>query len=185
MIGFGSLFFNNIFTNWYNFSLIDSEFLSVFIKNIPLVFSIVGSIASLALINCYYIDKNFILNAKLTNISLYKFLNKKWYVDQLVNELIVLKIINFGYNFTFQLVDKGFIEKLGPTGIVSFIFRISANLTSINSGFVYNSLYVIIFFAFCFLFYFASFFWNFFAIVNINFFLIIFSWIILTLFLIK
>jgi len=137
--------------------LIDSEFLSSFIKNIPLVFSIIGSITSLALINCIFVDKNYVLSIKLANILLYKFLNKKWYIDQLVNELIVMKTINFGYNFTFRLIDKGFIEKLGPTGLVSFIFRVSGNIISTNTGFVYNSLFVIIIFAFVFWLFFVTF----------------------------
>jgi len=122
------------------------------------LFSIVGSVLSLILINCIFIDKNSVLNLKLANISVYKFLNKKWYVDQLVNELIVLKIITFGYNFTFQLIDKGFIEKLGPTGVVSFIFRVSGNFISVNTGFIYNSLFVIIFFTFCYWLFFVAFF---------------------------
>ena len=40
IIGLGSLFFNTIFINYYNFNLIDSEFLPSLIKNIPLIFTI-------------------------------------------------------------------------------------------------------------------------------------------------
>lgn len=79
IIGLGSNYFNNIGTNFYNFNLIDSEFLLAFIKNIPLIFTISGSLASLALINCFFFDKKFIYNQKLTKLSrfFYIFLNKK------------------------------------------------------------------------------------------------------------
>ena len=79
MIGLGSLFFNNIFTNYYNFNLIDSEFLPSLIKNIPLIFTILGSFCSLLLINCLFIDKSTIFKQKLTLPArlFYIFLNKK------------------------------------------------------------------------------------------------------------
>ena len=57
MIGLGSLFYNNTYTNFYNFNMLDSEFLSGFIKNIPLIFTIVGAFFALVLINCYSTDK--------------------------------------------------------------------------------------------------------------------------------
>jgi NADH-ubiquinone oxidoreductase chain 5 len=58
MIGLGSLFYNNTYTNFYNFNMLDSEFLSGFIKNIPLIFTIVGAFFALVLINCYSTDIN-------------------------------------------------------------------------------------------------------------------------------
>jgi NADH-ubiquinone oxidoreductase chain 5 len=38
IIGVGSLFFNQTYTNFYNFNLLDAEFLPTLIKNIPLFF---------------------------------------------------------------------------------------------------------------------------------------------------
>jgi len=57
MIGLGSLFFNNIYTSYYNFCLIDSEFLSAIIKNIPFVFTCLGAFLSFLLIHCFSISK--------------------------------------------------------------------------------------------------------------------------------
>jgi NADH-ubiquinone oxidoreductase chain 5 len=79
MIGLGSLFFNNVHTNFYNFNLVDSEFLDSLIKNIPFIFTILGALLSLLLINCLNINKNTVFNFKLQAIpkGLYIFLNKK------------------------------------------------------------------------------------------------------------
>ena len=65
VIGLGCLLFNNIFINYDNFILIDSEFLPAFIKNIPLLFTICGIVLSLFLINCFNVNKDFVLHLKL------------------------------------------------------------------------------------------------------------------------
>ena len=73
-------------------------------------------------------NKDFILDFKLQPAprSLYTFLNKKWHFDQIVNELLVVKIMNFGYSLTFQSLDKGLIERAGPTGFTATVFTSSS-----------------------------------------------------------
>jgi NADH-ubiquinone oxidoreductase chain 5 len=79
IIGLGSLFFNQIHTNFYNFNMCDSEFLPAFIKNIPLIFTVSGAFLSLLLINCYSMNKNYLFTQKLSKSFrfIYIFLNKK------------------------------------------------------------------------------------------------------------
>jgi NADH-ubiquinone oxidoreductase chain 5 len=79
IIGVGSLFFNQTYTNFYNFNLLDAEFLPTLIKNIPLFFTIAGASLSFLLINCYSMNKNYIYDLKMTPIFrfIYTFLNKK------------------------------------------------------------------------------------------------------------
>jgi NADH-ubiquinone oxidoreductase chain 5 len=79
MIGLGSLFFNNVYTNYFNFCLIDSEFLSSLIKNIPFVFTCCGAVLSFILIHCFSVKKQLVMDFKLQPIPklLYTFLNKK------------------------------------------------------------------------------------------------------------
>jgi NADH-ubiquinone oxidoreductase chain 5 len=79
IIGLGSLYFNQTYTNFYNFNMLDSEFLPAIIKNIPLFFTISGSVLSLVLINCYSVNKNYIYSCKMTKQFrfIYTFLNKK------------------------------------------------------------------------------------------------------------
>jgi NADH-ubiquinone oxidoreductase chain 5 len=79
MIGLGSLFYNNIHTNFNTFCIIDSEFLPALIKNVPFIFTCVGALFSLLLINCFNMSKRQIMDFKLQPIprALYTFLNKK------------------------------------------------------------------------------------------------------------
>jgi NADH-ubiquinone oxidoreductase chain 5 len=77
VIGLGSFYFNAVYTNFYNFNLIDSEFLPGFIKNVPFIFTILGASFSLFLINCFNANKNFIYNLKINTRQIYIFLNKK------------------------------------------------------------------------------------------------------------
>jgi len=77
VIGLGSFYFNSIYTNYHNFNMIDSEFLPVLIKNIPLFFTIIGALLSLLLINCFNANKIAVFDLKIKTRLFYFFLNKK------------------------------------------------------------------------------------------------------------
>jgi hypothetical protein len=87
--------------------------------------------------------------------ALYTFLNKKWHFDQIVNEFIVIRVMNFGYSLTFQSVDKGLIEQLGPAGFTASIFTTSSNFVSYYSGLLHHTAFVFILFMMFFLSFFA------------------------------
>jgi hypothetical protein len=59
--------------------------------------------------------------------------------------------MNFGYLTTFQSLDKGLIERVGPTGFTISTFSLSANYTLLNSGILYHTAFAIIFFTVLFL----------------------------------
>jgi hypothetical protein len=50
--------------------------------------------------------------------------------------------MNFGYSFTFQTLDKGLIERLGPSGFTASIFNSSANFVGFYSGFLYHTTFI-------------------------------------------
>jgi NADH-ubiquinone oxidoreductase chain 5 len=79
IIGLGSLFFNQVHTNYNNFNMFDSEFLPSLIKNIPLFFTLAGAFLSLLLINCFSMNKYYLFDKKMTSgfRLVYIFLNKK------------------------------------------------------------------------------------------------------------
>ncbi|XLR36100.1 hypothetical protein HN51_045442 [Arachis hypogaea] len=67
---------------------------------------------------------------------LYSFFNKRWFFDQILNDFLVRSFLRFGYKVSFEALDKGAIEILGPYGI-SYTFRQLAERTSqLQSGFV-------------------------------------------------
>jgi hypothetical protein len=63
--------------------------------------------------------------------------------------------MNFGYSLTFQSVDKGLIEQLGPAGFTASIFTTSSNFVSYYSGLLHHTAFVFILFMMFFLSFFA------------------------------
>jgi hypothetical protein len=109
-------------------------------------------------------------------------LNKKWHFDQLANELITVKIMNFGYSLTFQSLDKGLIERVGPSGFTASIFTSSSNLTSYYSGLLYHTSFTLIISAGLFLTFFTLSSLGVTAAFNAVFFLLTLSYVFLVLF---
>jgi len=139
-IGLGStLFGNSIFNIVYSFNLVDSEFLSASLKNIPFFCTLFGIFLSTLLINCWYVSKKAIFQYKISSVyrALYTFLIQKWHFDQITNETVA-NIMFFGYRNTFQLIDKGIIEAFGPSGLGFNLQLLSVNFVNYQSGKVYN-----------------------------------------------
>jgi NADH-ubiquinone oxidoreductase chain 5 len=146
-IGLGSSSFSNsIYVSHYYFNFVDSEFLSSYLKNIPFLFTLLGFILSLLLINCFNIDTNVVLNWKLSKEyrTIYTFLSQKWNYDQLALNLIVSKTMQFGYVISFQLIDKGLIEYVGPRNIGLHLRKSSKFFSLGQSGYLYNYVFLII-----------------------------------------
>jgi len=90
--------------------------------------------------------------------------------------------MNFGYLSTFLSIDKGLIEKLGPTGFTLSTFDFSANfVTKSSSGFIANNVMLLInsILVFSFFFVFMCFDLTFF--INIQFVTLVFCYILLNL----
>jgi len=80
IIGLGTpLFFNNLYFSPFSLTIVDSEFISAFFKNIPFIFTILGAVSATLIINSWGISKNDILDIKLTKPfrTIYTFLSKK------------------------------------------------------------------------------------------------------------
>jgi NADH-ubiquinone oxidoreductase chain 5 len=137
-IGLGSDFWNNsIFTLPSHTYSLESEFLPVYIKLVPVIFSILGALIS------YYLYQNyntaimyFSTNKKI--IVIYRFVAKRWYFDIVYNSYIVKNILNFSYKVSFKVLDRGFIEYIGPFGIAYILQKYSSDLAKVQSGNVYH-----------------------------------------------
>jgi len=146
-IGVGSDFFwDSIFILPINSYSIDVEFLPNSYKNIPVIFSLSGILFS------YIFHMDFIFNGNI--YSFYRFLSNKWYFDFLQNEYIGKTILISAYNTFFKLIDKGFIEILGPTGLIFSFYMLSGNLKKEITGYIYQyfSIVILIFFSMIFFF---------------------------------
>jgi len=153
LIGLGTGFWgNSIFILPVNIIMINAEFIPTFIKLIPLFFTTLGAVlAYLFIANTNSITTNTQLDSvrkpyitKLYFKKIYTFLSKKWYFDQVYNEYLVQKSMNFGYHISFKLIDKGLIEMLGPYGISQLLLKVAKLNSSIQTGYLYHYAFIML-----------------------------------------
>jgi NADH-ubiquinone oxidoreductase chain 5 len=87
-IGFGSdLWGNSIYILTQNLDLIDSEFIGISYKLLPLYLSFTGVFMAFIL---YFLNQKVLFALKITKIGkfAYNFINKKWFFDKIYNEYI-------------------------------------------------------------------------------------------------
>ncbi len=154
-IGIGTSFFiTSVTTNFENLAIIEAEFAPIILKNIPFIFTILGALLSFFLINCSVTSKSVIFDYKIGVFyrNFYSFLTKKWHFDQLGNELIIHRLMGFGYFISFQTLDKGSIEVFGAFGSSGKLWSFSKCLSKIHSGLIFHYSFVMllsILFLFC------------------------------------
>ena len=140
--------------NYYskNILFLESEFLPFYIKNIPLFFSLFGVFIVYFFYNYFYL----FLKYNIYIIYIYHFFSYKWYIDVLYNKIIVKFFFDISYKYV-KYVDRGFIELIGPLGIVRFINYFIVRLNFIQTGFLYNYIFLFIILIFFILFFFLNF----------------------------
>ena len=127
---------NNLFVLQKNEILAESEFAARTItKLIPMPFSTSG--ASLAY-NVNLVADQFQRAFQTSTFCnrLYSFFNKRWFFDQVLNDFLVRSFLRFGYEVSFEALDKGAIEILGPYGISYTFRRLAERISQLQSGFV-------------------------------------------------
>jgi len=135
-IGLGTDFFQNSLVTLPNHVLyVDSEFLPIHIKLIPLFFTLFGALSG-------FIVYNFPAMFT-TSRGLFIFLNQKWHWDNIYNAYVSRPILYIGYHYTFLTADRGFIEILGPTGMVRGMKRITERLKEYHTGYLFHYTFVL------------------------------------------
>jgi proton-translocating NADH-quinone oxidoreductase chain L len=176
-IGFGTDFWGMaLFILPQNYILTDIEFIDLFHKLLPLIFSISGASAAYFMYS-FGLDYFYSIKKTVFFKKIYNFLNRKWYFDRVYNEIIGQKSLNISYHFSYKHLDRGIIEKLGPSGIVNTINTIIAQLITLQSGHIYHYLFLFLF-ATVFFIFFVLCFSTFFNSFNIYIFLFFFAFMI-------
>jgi proton-translocating NADH-quinone oxidoreductase chain L len=149
-IGFGTHFWGaSIFVLPQNYILSDIEFIDLFYKLLPLIISILGAslayfLYSFNLVSFYGLKKTRSFKV------LYNFLNRKWYFDRLYSQLIGQTALDVSYTYTYKDVDRGFIEILGPSGIINNIRSVAIFTKELQTGYVYHYLFLFLLAIICF-----------------------------------
>jgi proton-translocating NADH-quinone oxidoreductase chain L len=150
-IGFGTNFWGSaIFILPQNYILSDIEFIDIKAKLTPLIVTILGALFSYSLY-CFGTLDYFFIKQTSKFKSFYNFFNKKWFFDRIYNQFISQNVLNFGYSFTYKTIDRGVLEKIGPSGIVICIVFLSNFIKPIQTGFVFHYMAYMLFFTFLFI----------------------------------
>ena len=145
-IGFGTDFWgNSIFILPQNYTILDIEFISLFYKLLPLIVTILGALSAIYLYS-FGIADYFQVKKSNSFKYLYYFLNRKWFFDKLINEYIASPSLYVGYTYTYKDIDRGVVEKFGPSGIVTSIKTYVKSFRFVQTGYIYNYLLLIIFY---------------------------------------
>lgn len=148
-IGFGTDFWNSsIFVLPNNYYLSDVEFINIYNKLLPFFFTIFGIFLGIFFYGLN-LDNNFDYKKSKLFKFYYQFFNKKWYFDKFYTELIVVPFLNYSFYFSYTYIDRGFLEILGPYGIVNFISLIIKSFKSYQLGNLFQ--YLFLFFIYIFL----------------------------------
>lgn len=138
IVGAGSHFFGaSVYVNLSNFNTFDSEFIDVYYKILPVVFSIFGLLTALF---SYIFLSNLLFEIKMTKSGrfIYNFLNRKWFFDKIYNEYLSQFFLNFSYSISYKFLDKGIFEMIGPTGLSAIILSVSSTLHKLQTGHLYH-----------------------------------------------
>ena len=139
MIGAGSSFLTiSLGSTFAHHNLIDSEFLPTSIKLVPLVLSLSGAALALVL---YRQEPALAVNLKTGFSRIFAFLTHSWYIDALISRFISRKVLNFGYKYSFQLLDKGLFESVGPKNASNVFYQLSQSISQLQTGIIYHSVF--------------------------------------------
>ena len=124
--GVGSNFFGSaIFFNINSYNQLDIEFLSVVIKILPLLITILGCFFSFYV---YILNTSFLFFLKKNKYFkyLYFFLLKKWYTDRFINNFFTLFFLKISKNYMYTRLDRGLLEVVGPSSVSLFLKNLKA-----------------------------------------------------------
>jgi NADH-ubiquinone oxidoreductase chain 5 len=107
------------------------------------LFSLSGAFLALFLNSVY---SYFLVYLKMSKVGLmlYSFFNQKWFLDKIYNLYIVKPIFHLSFLIPFRILDKGFIELIGPLGLVIKLNEISKKVSSFQTGLIYHYTFIML-----------------------------------------
>jgi NADH:ubiquinone oxidoreductase subunit 5 (subunit L)/multisubunit Na+/H+ antiporter MnhA subunit len=135
-VGMGTDFFKHtVVVRGVNSTLVNAEFIPVWAKLIPTIFSLSGLVVALILCNkqvfraqqglIRFNEKSFRGAVFRKHRYTFNFLSNKWYFDPTYNYYIALPFLKFAYWFCFIFLDQHFLKFFGPVGLSSVVYRAS------------------------------------------------------------
>lgn len=133
----GFLLGNSIYSSLHN-SFFDHEYIPLFIKLIPTIIGFFGLI-----ISYLFFNNNYFYTLSLSQYSFINLTTQKFYIDNIYNSLIAKGIVLFGYT-QYTVFDRGYLEKLGPFGLIELGNFFIKKILFLQNGFIIHYLFLII-----------------------------------------
>jgi hypothetical protein len=174
-VGLGTDFWGNaIFVLPKNALILEAEFLKTSIKIFPVILSLLGASLAFILYNFYF---KYVYLFKISTVGryLYTFLNRKWFFDKIYNYVLAHNILTWSYVYTYQNLDRGIFELIGPIGIYNYIASKSNFVVNFYNNNILSTGRIKILYPIFFTILFGTFF-LFYWIVSINHVWDVFSW---------
>nr|YP_010322622.1 NADH dehydrogenase subunit 5 [Acrossota amboinensis]UKP87184.1 NADH dehydrogenase subunit 5 [Acrossota amboinensis] len=104
---------------------------------VPTTVSLAPVIMSVTGILLVFILRPYIIYY-ITRPNIYGFLFYAWEFNQITNYYIGSTVWKFGHIVSYRTIDRGILEILGPTGIALFLVNRTKELSSLQSGLLFN-----------------------------------------------
>ncbi|MAJ15092.1 MAG: NADH-quinone oxidoreductase subunit L [SAR116 cluster bacterium] len=125
---------NSIFILSGNDAIIDAHDVPKWVKLFPIVLAVIGiSIATIFYVLIPELPGRMVQSFKF----LHNLFFNKWYFDEIYNFVFVKPIKRFSI-YCWNIIDKKFIDGIGPNGVSSRIFILSKLSSKIHTGYVYH-----------------------------------------------
>jgi NADH-ubiquinone oxidoreductase chain 5 len=145
-IGLGSNFFsdNSLFIHPSHEIMLDTEFaVPITLKLLPLILTMLFSI--LTIIISEFLPK-ILMYFKFSRFgyNIFGFFNQRLLIELFYNKYIINTILKLGGQTT-KIIDKGFIELLGPFGLEKSLLSLSKNIAKLDTGIITSyALYILV-----------------------------------------
>lgn len=144
MIGVGTQFWgNSLFILPEKSNIVESEYVPGVVRLLPLFLTICGALLAY-LFSCSHTLFAYRIKRNPYISRIYSFLNKRYFFDQVYNDFLAGKAIQFGYQISFKSLDKGSFEVVGPQGISSSLLYLTRYISGLQSGLIYHYALVIL-----------------------------------------
>lgn len=152
LIGLGTNYFGNSIYFSSHHVLLDFEYISWYIKILPLVGTIVFLILAIFLNKIMYIwfnkNKHVVYLNKTHYLPKYVYLlnkiktllNNKLYLDYIINNYFGIFVLKHSYETFYKIIDKGILEIFIVNGLSFSFLKLSRNYIKQQNGFVFSHL---------------------------------------------
>ena len=140
LLGFLSIFVGFLSMNFFKLDSLPQ--INSFNKQLPLIFTIVGTLLTFILCSSNFISK-IIINKNVQ--SIFGFLRNAWSYDVVIHFILSKRILRLG-EFFYHKIDRQSIEYFGPWRVSQSLVRLTTISNFYLTGWIYN--YLIFFFAF-------------------------------------